>query len=536
MKKYLLFIILSLATIGCFSQAYQIDWQNCYGGTDEEYATDMIPDGSGYLLLGGAQSEDGDVGYNRGKIDGWLVKIDSTGNLMWRKSYGGSKDDLLIRIIAAPNHQYYLVGSSESSDWDLLGDPYPDSEDVWVLKIDSVGNRLWSRLYGGTGGDRAHTAMLDTDGGLLVLGYTGSEDGDVSINYGFADIWMIKIDSEGELEWDFSSGTNLLDFGRTIMKPSSGGYLLSAKSDLGYMGFLTCMPRYAMGDIVLIKLDENRNMQWHQCYGGNGVDDLTEIIEIEEGYMILANTESDDGDLQGVEVHGGKDIWVMRTDFYGNVLWQKCYGGAQNDVGTRMFETSEGNFTIFGYTTSYKDDTKGKQIATSADDLWVMTIGSDGSLLSENSFGGVGFEYLAHGAVMKSDLSYIIAATTTFGPSEDITCTVEPMFGLYYYPEIWTFKISDTLTSLPSVPTATSNLKVYPNPARDYVCFEFNGEKKSEANIKIFNSMGAEIRNPVLYSSDGKYIWDTRQVQPGVYFYTWSVNGFTGSGKIFITK
>ncbi|MFA5477641.1 MAG: T9SS type A sorting domain-containing protein [Bacteroidales bacterium] len=534
MKKLFVIIILSFAAMGSYSQTYQIDWQNCYGGTDREYATDIVPDGSGYLILGAAESEDGDVGYNRGHIDGWLVKTDSLGDLLWRKSYGGTKDDYLQRIIPAPNHHYYLVGSSESSDWDLTGDPYPDSKNVWVMKIDSVGNRKWSRLYGGTGGDLAYSAMLDADSNLVVLGTTGSDDGDVSLNFGAADIWMIKVNSEGELLWDFSSGTDLVDAGRTIIPTSDGGYLLGCVSDLGFMGFLTCMPRYTH-NIVLIRLDADRNMLWHQCYGGNDVCDVTEIIALDDGYMILANTAADDGDLQGVEVYGEKDIWVMRTDFYGNVLWQKCYGGPQIDIGTRVFETGDGNFTIIGYTGSDYDD-ESQNLFESQSDIWVLTISGDGTLLSERSFGGTNHQSLLHGVIRKSDLSYVVAATTNYGPSQDITCTVEPMFGLYYYPEIWTFKISDTLTALPPAPAVETDIKVYPNPARDYVCFEYSGQQKQEAGILIFNSMGAQISNPVLYNSGSKIIWDTRQVPPGVYFYTWSAQEFTGSGKIVISE
>ncbi len=531
MKKQIIIGVIVLSALAGYTQTYQIDWQNCYGGSQEEIATDIIRDGSGYLILGTSESADGDVGYNLGNTDAWLIKTDSTGSMIWSKVYGGSDNDYLSRIIPAPQSGYYLVGSSYSSDWDLQGDPYPNSEDYWIMKIDNAGNKIWSRLYGGTGGDRAQTALIDADSNLVVLGTTGSEDGDVSLNFGASDIWMIKIDSEGELQWDHSSGTDWVDMGKTMIPTPDGGYLLGCDSELGYLGFITCMPRYDLMNNLLIKLDADRNMQWHRCYGGNGWDVMEELLALEDGYMILSNTESDDGDLEGVEVHGGQDIWLMRTNLNGEVLWQKCYGGSNAEFAKRIFHNSDGTFTLFGYT--WSNDGQVSQNHSNFLDIWMLTISDEGELINQRCIGGIGFEHLLHGVIQKSDLNFVIAGVTDLGPSYDVTCTPHNLY--YYERDIWVLEISDTITSLPAIPVpAADKLNVYPNPADEYVSFEYLGQPQEETEITIFNSMGSKIKNLVLYHSENKIIWDVRQIPSGVYFFNLSNDDFSVRGKIVI--
>ena len=127
------------------SQPLQIIWQNCYGGSGSDWAYDLLEVDNGYFIAGTTNSPNGNTNYH-GADDGWLVKIDSVGSLIWEKCYGGTKGDGIMRILNSQDENYFLVGVAYSSDGSISNDPYPDSHDYWVIKIDENGDILWDKL------------------------------------------------------------------------------------------------------------------------------------------------------------------------------------------------------------------------------------------------------------------------------------------------------------------------------------------------------------------------------------------------------
>ena len=526
-------LLLSIC-LSALAQNYQINWQHCFGGSEFDIATDIIDIPSGYLIVGWTKSSDGDISFNYGLNDGWLIKTDATGNILWEKAYGGSSGDGFHNIVPDNLGNYIIVAGSGSSDGDISNDPYPNSEDFWIVKIDIEGNILWDKTVGGNFADKIYTGSPTSDGGIVAIGQSYSNDGDVSISYGMGDTWVVKINNEGELEWDFTIGTDFIDVGQAIIQTSDGGYLVGGSSMLGQGGNITCEPHSSMAEAILTKLDTARNIEWQHCYGGSNNDGIKSLLEIEDGYVFGAYTSSNDGDVSGY--NGGTDAWIVKIDFEGNIIWQNALGGSNFETVYRIFEDSFNNFFIFGVTYSNDGDVSGNHsFSEYYSDIWVVELDSEGVLITQQCFGGAGKEGIEGGVIFRDDKNFVIAGNTNAGPSFDVTCTPHQIFP-NSHPDFWIFEIKDTTVNVQENVAALATLTAYPNPACDYVCFEFNAQQKAEAGIKIFNNMGAQIRNPVLYSSDGKYIWDTRQVQPGVYFYTWFANGFTGSGKIVINN
>ena len=141
MKTKCLFLIFYLSSfIVGQSQNFQINWQNCYGGSQSDIPYDMAVVDGGYLIVGGTSSADGDVTYNHGNTDVWLMKIDFEGNLLWEKTIGGSNAEYCSQIINPLDNSYYLLCTTLSSDGDISFDPYPESTDFWIVKIDDEGN------------------------------------------------------------------------------------------------------------------------------------------------------------------------------------------------------------------------------------------------------------------------------------------------------------------------------------------------------------------------------------------------------------
>ncbi|NOX48143.1 MAG: hypothetical protein GXO89_14310, partial [Chlorobi bacterium] len=312
-------------------------------------------------------------------------------------------------------------------------------------------------------------------GGVVALGWTGSNDGDISNWYGLYDIWMVKLNSEGTIVADQSLGTSGFDFGQALIETSDGGFLVGGASKIQGGGNLICDPYSENAEAILVKLDPELNIEWQSCYGGSGDEGVVAILELDDGFVIGAYGGSDDGDLTGSNWHGNNDIWIIRIDFFGNIIWQKCYGGSLDEWTINIFETSDNGILFFGNTESQDGDVVGNHSQSEySKDIWLVKLSGEGELLWQQCIGGLGNEETWFGGIKKSDTDFVIAGQFNKGPSFDVGCVP---FGLYAdMPDVWIFEVKeDTTTFVTDYEAFPENkLKVYPNPARDYVVFELS--------------------------------------------------------------
>jgi Secretion system C-terminal sorting domain len=529
-KLKIICFFLCLWSINLLSQNMQIKWQQCFGGSDTDESYDIIQTNNGYLIAGSTESNDGDISFNHGTTDGWLIKTDLLGNLEWEKTYGGSKGDGIFRIIPSQDNNFFLLCSANSSDGNISNDPYPNSMDYWIVKIDSLGNIIWDKIYGGTGLDQMWTGIGDSDGGVIAIGWTGSDDGDISTYYGYYDIWMVKLDNEGNLEWDFTIGTNYFDYPDAIIQTSDGGFLIGGSSIVKEGGNFTC-DTHGNSDGVLIKLDSLRNIEWEQCYGGSEYEGIPGLLEVVDGYVLSAYTTSNDGDVSGW--HGEHDIWVVKIDFNGNIIWQKCLGGSRNENVKNIYQTNDNNLMIIGETQSHDGDVTGNHTQSEHDhDIWMVKLSENGELIGQQCIGGLGNEGLQFGVVQKSNYNYVIAGNTDYGPSYDVQCTPhDDMYG-----DWWLFEVTDTTTGIQDTKVNGHKITVYPNPAKDFVVFEMEEGyfflEKDKAEIRLTNVLGKEIARITL--KDRKTELDVRNIEPGIYFYQIDSPQIRKSGKLII--
>ena len=519
------------------AQSFNIEWQGCFGGSDWESSYDILLVDDGYLITGSTRSDDGDVSYFNGMSDIWLVKISNTGDLLWEKTYGGSKGEGSTRIFEAGEGNFYIIGASNSSDGDVSNDPYPNTWDLWVLKIDSTGNIIWEEIYGGNGDETVWTGTTTDDGGLVALVWTGSSDGDVSNHYGLYDAWMIKVNSEGEKQWDFTLGSPGQDVGQAIIQTSDGGFLVGISTLLFEGGNITCTPHNSdYSEAVLVKLDADLNIEWDRCYGGSENDGATALAEVSDGYIMGGYAGSNDGDISGW--HGESDIWIVKVDFDGGILWQKCLGGYNFDDLRNLHLLDNEEIVIASASASNSGDVTGNHSTSEYDhDIWIVNLDNDGEILWQHCFGGIANEELMFGFHYKSENNFVIAGQTDWGPSYDVTCTTHPNPGSPR-ADFWVFEIKDTTVNVNVNEVNDSGIKVYPNPAKDYVVFELpiliptNGGKLPP--VKIKNIFGQEVAQIAVKSK--MTVWDTRKIKPGIYFYSFQVTGISKSGKIIISK
>ncbi len=342
-----------------------IVWQKSLGGTLNERATDIkqTNDG-GYIVAGFCQSTDGDVTINHGSEDYWVVKLNSSGNIQWQKSLGGSLKDWAECIQQTSDHGYIVAGKSNSTDGDItnnIGDM-----DYWVVKLDSTGKIQWQKSFGGTYVEIPFSLLQLNDGSYVIAGMSESVDVNVSGNHGWADFWIIKIDSDGNLLWQKTLGGSLFEVAKSIKQTYDGGFIIAGMSE-STDGNVTI--NHGKMDQWVVKTNSSGDIEWQNSFGGYENDYAFSVQPINDGYVVTGYTESNDSNIIGN--HGLRDIWLIKVNSNGNLEWQKTFGGTNDETAQSIIQTNDGNLIFIGNTSSYNGNVSGNHGSI---DYWVAKI------------------------------------------------------------------------------------------------------------------------------------------------------------------
>jgi PKD repeat protein len=283
-----------------------IRWSRIYGGTrvDLSYSHTVTSDG-GFVLGGGSYSNDVDLNNNHGDQDFWVLKTDSTGNILWQQSSGGSDVDVCYSITKDANGNIYACGTSNSTDGNFQNH---GNYDILVTKYNPAGNILWEKTYGGSSYETAQTIIVDSHQKILVGGYTRSNDGDVDLNYGYGDSWILKLNSGGSIYQEKNFGGSGGDDLFSIIETLDGGYLLTSGSTSSNHDIVNSL---GQEDIWLFKTDATLNTEWSRNYGGTGNDRPVKVLQnADGGFLVSGYTFSNDYDVSGY--HGSGDIWLLK--------------------------------------------------------------------------------------------------------------------------------------------------------------------------------------------------------------------------------
>lgn len=507
-------------------------WQECHGGSNFDYASDIIQTENGYLIYGETRSIDGEISNNHGERDIWIVSIDSIGNIMWESCYGGSNDEFPNNIIKTDNSNYYFGAATASDDGNVQSGNH-GGYDRWIVKINEEGEIIWEKCFGGSRTEYGGNLKLLSNGNILSYAATFSNDGDVPVNYGFLDVWLMIITPDGEILQSEVYGNigqnNVFD----IVETRDGGFFMASKAQEAEG--MVQGDFHGWTDVWVVKLDSNLNILWQKLYGGSQLDyGFRGVLELNDGYLFLAKTNSNDFDVTGFHGVSGQDetdIWAVRIDTIGNIIWQKCFGGYDWESSGTLHQTEDGGFVIFGETQSNNGDVSGNNSWQGNSDIWMVKINAEGELQWQECYGGYGNERLSKGVIHKSDHNWIVAGRAS-NISYDVDCN------LHGYEDYWIFEIKDTTVGIPQT-NANQQLKVYPCPANNYVVFENPVTARSRSTkqsplLTITNTLGQQITQ--LEVKGEKTVWDTREIKPGVYFYRVALKGIHYSGKIMIQR
>jgi len=337
-----------------FSEPPETEWNKTYGGANYEYAGSAVQTSDGgYALAGETMS------FGAGHYDMWLVKVDSSGNEQWNKTYGGSEWDSASCIVETSDGGYALAGGTRSYGTG-------SSDDFWLVKVNSTGDMEWSRAYGGYDHERASCIVETSDGGYALTGsgawlvkvdssgnhqwnktYGGSAYSVVETSdggYALAgetdyDMWLVKVDSSGNEQWNKTYGGEENDWASCVVETSDGGYALAGG---------TWSPETGL-DFWLVKANSTGHMEWNRTYdaGSDGEEGANSIVETSDGgYALVGSARWEMGE-------GWYDFWLVKVDWLGNMKWNKTYGGPAADWAESVVETSDGGYALFGDTDSF---------------------------------------------------------------------------------------------------------------------------------------------------------------------------------------
>lgn len=353
--------------------AGEIIWEKSFGGSESDIGESVNKTiDNGFIVGGYSYSNDGDLIENKGYCDGWVFKLDSVGTMEWQISIGGSEEDKIIDVVQAPDSSYIFIGTTKSDDGDLsehigevglyqdfmvgklnnsgelvwvknFGNEFSDyasdvvldnlgniyicgiqffssSSNFHVLKVSLEGNLIWEKNYGGTDYDYCWGMCITNNNRIYLVGSVNSHDGDVTFHYPgiYDDLWLIAIDSTGQLLWDKTLGGSGSDFGHSITSNGPNSLLIAGGSTTPNNGDVTGHHGSSIySDFWVLNVDTIGELKWAYCFGGTDTEIAIDMVPINEtSAMVTGITYSFDGDVSfhyPSEFYTG-DVWVTKIN------------------------------------------------------------------------------------------------------------------------------------------------------------------------------------------------------------------------------
>ncbi|WP_017732643.1 T9SS type A sorting domain-containing protein [Nafulsella turpanensis] len=350
-----------------------------------------------------------------------IIKLDASGNQLWRKTYGGNQQEELSALVALPDGGFLLAGTSKSG---ISGDKteenrsrrnYPGfvymGPDYWVIRIDAEGNKLWDKTFGSSGNDYLIDAIPTADGGFLLGGHSfGGATADKSaVERG---TWVVRIDAYGNKLWDNAfNGSGSVTFTSFTEAADGSGFLLGGST-------LGGADSRGSSDYWVLHIDQQGEQVWERTFGGKGFERVGALAAPAEGGFLIggSSTSGASGD-KSQENRGHNDFWVLRVDASGNILWEKTFGGNLWDNFRDMVASRDGGFVLAGESVSEISYEKTEESRGQAD-YWALKIDAEGHVQWDKTLGGNGFEELVSIAEAQ-DGGFLLTGTSRSGLSGD---------------------------------------------------------------------------------------------------------------------
>ena len=356
-----------MAAPAAAGEAPNVVWDRTYGAGESEWASSVVALADGGLAVAGGTKSKG-----AGNWDMWVLRLDGSGNAVWERTFGGGEDDGADSVVALADGGLAVAGFTASKG--------AGGGDMWVLRLNGSGNEVWDRTFGGGDLDLATSVVALADGGLAVAGRTTSKGA------GKQDMWVLRLDGSGNVVWDRTFGGGEDDWATSVVALADGGLAVAG---------LTASKGAGNADMWVLRLNGSGNVVWDRTFGGSENDWASSVVALADGGLAVAgHTES-----KGA---GDADMWVLRLDGSGNVVWERTFGGGESDEAGSVVALADGGLAVAGSTRSKGAGTR---------DMWVLRLDGSGNVLWDRTFGG-GLSDWASSVVALADGGLAVAGGT----------------------------------------------------------------------------------------------------------------------------
>lgn len=398
MKHKLLVVVAAVsAVVTAHAQSTSsFEWERVFGGANADFAAVVKPAADGGYIVGGYSYSDpsgnkSSASYGNG--DFWLVKLDAGGNKQWDATFGGTEFDRVTDVQQTRDGGFLVGGTSFSGASGNKSSGSFGNADFWVLKLNASGAKEWEQTCGGTEADELRAVQQTADNGFIIGGTSASaaSGNKSSGRFGATDYWIVKLDANGNPQWDRTFGGTDVDELNDVQPTRDGGYIVGGHSFSGASGGKST-PNFGTNssDFWIVKLDAAGNRQWDRSYGGSDAEQLFTAQQTSDGgYILGGSSYSGVSGNKTTSNNGSHDFWVVKLDAAGNVQWNNSLGGSDADELHGISQTSDGGYVLGGPSMS---PTSGSKTCTASGsesgDYWIVKLNGAGSKIWEQSVRG----------------------------------------------------------------------------------------------------------------------------------------------------
>ncbi len=342
-----------------FDRNDALQWQNTYGGSDDDRGLDIIQTtDNGYAILGYSKSVDGDLTENAGANDFWIAKLDVSGSIIWQKSFGFLGADIGYALTETNDNGYLITGvldvsasGGQGNSKTLLAALHAGG-DYWAIKLNANGEKEWSQFFGGTFTDTPYDVVETSDNSFIIVGSSDSDDVDIKNNNGTYDFWVVKLSNTGDLIWEKSFGGSEIDEAWGIVATNDGNFIIVGDTRSNDKDVTI---NKGAADVFVLKITPDGDALWKKSFGGSSFDTARSISKTsDDGFLISGSSRSSDGDI--LKNNGQNDALVLKLTTNGDLEWQTTVGGANVDLAFDVVQLNDNSIVAVGESSSADQD------------------------------------------------------------------------------------------------------------------------------------------------------------------------------------
>lgn len=342
-----------------FDSTDALQWQNTYGGSDDDRGLDIIQTtDNGYAILGYSKSVDGDLTENAGANDFWIAKLDVSGSIIWQKSFGFLGADIGYALTETNDNGYLITGvldvsasGGQGNSKTLLAALHAGG-DYWAIKLNANGEKEWSQFFGGTFTDTPYDVVETSDNSFIIVGSSDSDDVDIKNNNGIYDFWVVKLSNTGDLIWEKSFGGSEIDEAWGIVDTNDGNFIIVGDTRSNDKDVTI---NKGAADVFVLKMTPDGDALWKKSFGGSSFDTARSISKTSDnGFLISGSSRSSDGDI--LKNNGQNDALVLKLNNNGDLEWQTTVGGTNVDLAFDVVQLNDNSIVAVGESSSADQD------------------------------------------------------------------------------------------------------------------------------------------------------------------------------------